>query len=92
MVSTIRILFPDQYLIQALFGPLETVGDLLDFLKKNVVNPDIPGGWYIFETPPKKTITLNKYLEKSLFEMKLVPSARLFFSFSDKGKWDESKS
>jgi len=38
--TVIRIQFPDQYVLQGLFGPLETVQTVKDFVKQYLDNPD----------------------------------------------------
>jgi len=38
--TVIRIQFPDQYVLQGLFGPLETLQTVKDFVKRYLDNPD----------------------------------------------------
>ncbi|KAB0364279.1 hypothetical protein FD754_008435 [Muntiacus muntjak] len=47
----LRVLFPDRYILQGFFRPSETVGDLRDFVRRHLGNPELP--FYLFITPPK---------------------------------------
>ncbi|XP_030151169.1 tether containing UBX domain for GLUT4 isoform X5 [Lynx canadensis] len=47
----LRVLFPDRYILQGFFRPNETVGDLRDFVRSHLGNPELP--FYLFITPPK---------------------------------------
>lgn len=38
--TVIRVQFPDQFVLQGLFGPLESVQTIRDFIKKYLDNPD----------------------------------------------------
>ena len=48
------------------------------FVRENILTNERP--FYLFETPPKRIL---KTLETRLFQAKLVPSATLYFGWSD---------
>ncbi|XP_038598790.1 tether containing UBX domain for GLUT4 isoform X2 [Tachyglossus aculeatus] len=70
----LRVQFPDRYVLQGFFRPNETVGDLRDFVKQHLGNPDLP--FYLFVAPPKTV--LNDDAE-TLFQAKLFPAALVHF-------------
>ncbi|XP_016070950.1 PREDICTED: tether containing UBX domain for GLUT4, partial [Miniopterus natalensis] len=70
----LRVLFPDRYILQGFFRPSETVGDLQDFVRSHLGNPELP--FHLFITPPKTTLedpTLT------LFQADLFPAALVHF-------------
>lgn len=76
--SRIKIRFPDAFIIVASFGAKESIRDVYDFVRENILTNERP--FYLFETPPKRIL---KTLETRLFQAKLVPSATLYFGWSD---------
>ncbi|XP_013002641.1 tether containing UBX domain for GLUT4 isoform X2 [Cavia porcellus] len=70
----LRILFPDRYMLQGFFRPTETVGDLRDFVRSHLGNPELP--FYLFITPPK-TVLDDPTL--TLFQANLFPTALVYF-------------
>ncbi|XP_037349610.1 tether containing UBX domain for GLUT4 [Talpa occidentalis] len=66
----LRVLFPDRYILQGFFSPSETVGDLRDFVRSHLGNPDLP--FYLFIAPPK---TLLDDHTLTLFQANLFPAA-----------------
>lgn len=38
--TVIRVQFPDQFVLQGLFGPLETIQNVKDFIRNYLENPD----------------------------------------------------
>ncbi|XP_026311631.1 tether containing UBX domain for GLUT4 isoform X3 [Piliocolobus tephrosceles] len=50
----LRVLFPDRYVLQGFFRPSETVGDLRDFVRSHLGNPEL--SFYLFITPPKTVL------------------------------------
>ena len=74
----IKIRFPDQFVIVASFGAKETVQSVYDFVKEYIQQKG--RDFILFETPPKRVL---KAKEKKLFEVKLVPSATLYFGWAD---------
>ncbi|XP_025715519.1 tether containing UBX domain for GLUT4 isoform X2 [Callorhinus ursinus] len=70
----LRVLFPDRYILQGFFRPNETVGDLQDFVRSHLGNPELP--FHLFITPPKSVLddpTLT------LFQANLFPAALVHF-------------
>ncbi|XP_045428213.1 tether containing UBX domain for GLUT4 isoform X3 [Pipistrellus kuhlii] len=70
----LRVLFPDRYILQGFFRPSETVGDLRDFVRSHLGNPELP--FHLFITPPK-TILEDHTL--TLFQANLFPAALVHF-------------
>nr|KAF6454787.1 ASPSCR1 tether for SLC2A4, UBX domain containing [Rousettus aegyptiacus] len=70
----LRVLFPDRHILQGFFRPRETVGDLRDFVRSHLGNPELP--FYLFITPPK-TILEDHTL--TLFQANLFPAALVHF-------------
>ncbi|XP_060700774.1 tether containing UBX domain for GLUT4 isoform X3 [Hemiscyllium ocellatum] len=70
----LRVQFPDRYVLQGFFRPLETVGALIEFVKMHLVDPAI--SFYLFKTPPK--VLLDKPTA-TLFEANLFPAALVHF-------------
>ncbi|DAA18304.1 TPA: alveolar soft part sarcoma chromosome region, candidate 1-like [Bos taurus] len=70
----LRVLFPDRYILQGFFRPSETVGDLRDFVRSHLGNPELP--FYLFIAPPK-TILDDHTL--TLFQANLFPTALVHF-------------
>ncbi|XP_072501483.1 tether containing UBX domain for GLUT4 isoform X5 [Notamacropus eugenii] len=70
----LRILFPDRYILQGFFRPNETVGDLRDFVRSHLGNPEL--SFYLFLAPPK-TILSDDTL--TLFQANLFPAALVHF-------------
>ncbi|CAO2646419.1 Tether containing UBX domain for GLUT4 [Lemmus lemmus] len=50
----LRVLFPDRYILQGFFRPSETVGDLRDFVRSHLGNPEL--SFYLFIAPPKMVL------------------------------------
>ncbi|EHB09349.1 Tether containing UBX domain for GLUT4 [Heterocephalus glaber] len=70
----LRVLFPDRYMLQGFFRPSETVGDLQDFVRGHLGNPEL--SFYLFITPPK-TVLDDPTL--TLFQANLFPAALVHF-------------
>nr|XP_051684386.1 tether containing UBX domain for GLUT4 isoform X1 [Oryctolagus cuniculus] len=66
----VRVLFPDRYVLQGFFRPSETVGDLRDFVRHHLGNPELP--FYLFITPPKTVLDDHTL---TLFQANLFPAA-----------------
>ncbi|XP_073877075.1 tether containing UBX domain for GLUT4 isoform X13 [Macaca fascicularis] len=70
----LRVLFPDRYVLQGFFRPSETVGDLRDFVRSHLGNPEL--SFYLFITPPKTVLDDHT---RTLFQVGLarppVPTA-----------------
>ncbi|XP_043319671.1 tether containing UBX domain for GLUT4 isoform X1 [Cervus canadensis] len=70
----LRVLFPDRYILQGFFRPSETVGDLRDFVRRHLGNPELP--FYLFIAPPKTILDDNTL---TLFQANLFPAALVHF-------------
>ncbi|XP_078427326.1 tether containing UBX domain for GLUT4 isoform X1 [Cetorhinus maximus] len=70
----IRVQFPDRYVLQGFFRPLETVEALIEFVKMHLMDPEI--SFYLFKTPPK---VLLDDPTATLFEANLFPAALVHF-------------
>ncbi|XP_027705938.1 tether containing UBX domain for GLUT4 isoform X2 [Vombatus ursinus] len=70
----LRILFPDRYILQGFFRPNETVGDLRDFVRSHLGNPEL--SFYLFLAPPKTILSDNTL---TLFQANLFPAALVHF-------------
>ncbi|XP_066587438.1 tether containing UBX domain for GLUT4 [Prorops nasuta] len=72
--TVIRIQFPNQQVLQGIFGPLELVQKIKDFIKSYL---EVPGEEFtIYTSPPKHILNLNS----RLIDENLVPSAIIYFS------------
>ncbi|XP_078081851.1 tether containing UBX domain for GLUT4 isoform X2 [Mustelus asterias] len=70
----LRVQFPDRYVLQGFFRPLETVGALIEFVKMHLIDPEML--FYLFKTPPK--VILDDPTT-TLFEASLFPAALVHF-------------
>ncbi|XP_038634242.1 tether containing UBX domain for GLUT4 [Scyliorhinus canicula] len=70
----LRVQFPDRYVLQGFFRPLETVETLIEFVKMHLIDPEI--SFYLFKTPPK---VLLDDPTATLFEANLFPAALVHF-------------
>ncbi|KAM9208297.1 tether containing UBX domain for GLUT4 isoform 1-T1 [Dugong dugon] len=70
----LRVLFPDRYILQGFFRPSETVGDLRDFVRSHLGNPEL--NFYLFVAPPKTVLGDNTL---TLFQANLFPAALVHF-------------
>ncbi|XP_014720044.3 tether containing UBX domain for GLUT4 isoform X2 [Equus asinus] len=70
----LRVLFPDRYILQGFFRPSETVGDLRDFVRSHLGNPELP--FHLFIAPPK---TILDDHTMTLFQANLFPAALVHF-------------
>lgn len=72
--TVIRIQFPDQLVLQGLFGPLETVQTVKDFVK--IYLADQNAQFILYTTPPRTVLDPAA----RLIDINLVPSAILHYS------------
>uniref|UniRef100_A0A2K6GDL8 Tether containing UBX domain for GLUT4 n=1 Tax=Propithecus coquereli TaxID=379532 RepID=A0A2K6GDL8_PROCO len=70
----LRVLFPDRYILQGFFRPNETVGDLRDFVRSHLGNPELP--FHLFVAPPKTVLDDHAL---TLFQANLFPAALVHF-------------
>ncbi|XP_076245287.1 tether containing UBX domain for GLUT4 isoform X2 [Calliopsis andreniformis] len=72
--TVIRIQFPDQFVLQGVFRPLEKVQTIKDFVKNYLIDSD--SDFEIFTTPPKHILSPDAYL----VDENLVPSTIVYYS------------
>ncbi|XP_072753370.1 tether containing UBX domain for GLUT4 [Anoplolepis gracilipes] len=72
--TVIRIQFPDQFVLQGLFGPLETIETVNDFIKNYLDDPNCE--FVIYTSPPKHILNPDA----RLIDENLVPSAIVYYS------------
>ncbi|XP_069785771.1 tether containing UBX domain for GLUT4 [Narcine bancroftii] len=70
----LRVQFPDRHVLQGFFRPLETVGELMEFVKMHLKDPNL--SYYLFKTPPK--VLLNDPTA-TLVQANLFPAALVHF-------------
>lgn len=76
--SRLKIRMPDDMVIVASFGAKESVQDVYDWLKQNLINKERQ--FILYETPPKRILQAST---SRLFQVKLVPSGSLYFGWKD---------
>ncbi|XP_031430761.1 tether containing UBX domain for GLUT4 isoform X2 [Clupea harengus] len=69
----LRVQFPDRYILQGFFRPLETVTALRQFVKAHLEDPNL--SFYLFITPPKAILDDSS----TLFQANLFPAAIVYF-------------
>ncbi|XP_078035567.1 tether containing UBX domain for GLUT4 [Augochlora pura] len=74
--TLIRVQFPDQFVLQGIFQPTETVQMIHDFIQKYLDDPI--SDFTIFTAPPKHILDPSK----RLIDEYLVPSAIVYYSGS----------
>ncbi|XP_076381831.1 tether containing UBX domain for GLUT4 [Megalopta genalis] len=74
--TIIRVQFPDQFVLQGIFQPTETVQMIYDFIKNYLDDPT--SDFTIFTAPPKHILDPSK----RLIDEYLVPSAIVYYSGS----------
>ncbi|KMQ93955.1 tether containing ubx domain for glut4 [Lasius niger] len=72
--TVIRVQFPDQFVLQGLFGPLETIETVKNFIKTYLDDPNCE--FVIYTSPPKYILNPNA----RLIDENLVPSAIVYYS------------
>ncbi|XP_011311475.1 tether containing UBX domain for GLUT4 [Fopius arisanus] len=72
--TIIRIQFPRQKVLQGIFGPVETVQHIKDFIKEYLENCEKDFDLYV--TPPRKNLSPSN----RLIDEGLVPSAIIYYS------------
>ncbi|CAK1586163.1 unnamed protein product [Parnassius mnemosyne] len=78
--AVVRIQFPDHMILQGIFSPLQTIEEVMNFIKEYLQNPDKP--FVIFTTPLKEPLDPKM----TLLEAKFVPCVHMHF------KWAEENS
>ncbi|XP_050460728.1 tether containing UBX domain for GLUT4 isoform X1 [Cataglyphis hispanica] len=72
--TVIRVQFPDQFVLQGLFGPLETIETVKNFIKNYLDDPNCE--FVIYTSPPKHILNSDA----RLIDENLVPSAIVYYS------------
>ncbi|KAK0163018.1 hypothetical protein PV327_006734 [Microctonus hyperodae] len=72
--TIIRIQFPNQMVLQGIFGPLETVQVLKDFVREYLADPQ--EDFVLYCSPPRKDLIS----ENRLIDENLVPTAIVYYS------------
>ncbi|KAL2089846.1 hypothetical protein ACEWY4_014534 [Coilia grayii] len=69
----VRVQFPDRYVLQGFFTPVDTVTTLREFVKAHLEDPHL--SFYLFIAPPKSILDDSK----TLFQANLFPAAVVYF-------------
>lgn len=72
--TVIRVLFPDQFVLQGLFKPLETIETVKNFIKNYLDDPNCE--FVIYTSPPRHILNSDA----RLIDENLVPSANVYYS------------
>lgn len=78
LLTKLRIKLPDRLEIEATFSVLETLGDVVQFVREQLRDESWP--FYLFVTPPRTVLSPLQY-EATLGELELVPAAVLMLAF-----------
>jgi len=81
--ACIRLKFPNETIVQVNFALMETIGDIYNFLKENIVaNPNEE--FYLFTSPP-----LKKFLDMKVkvFSENLHPYTLILVGYCNIGKY-----
>ncbi|KAJ8958165.1 hypothetical protein NQ318_006104 [Aromia moschata] len=78
--AIIRVQFPDRTVLQGTFAPIDTVGDVVKFVREYLEDKSLD--FYIYSTPPK--CILDE--EKRLLELGFVPGAMVHFGTNSADK------
>ncbi|GJP42685.1 hypothetical protein CLOM_g2224 [Closterium sp. NIES-68] len=73
--AIIRVRFPDNTVVEAVFSPTDTVAAVRQLVQKCLLQPDVP--FFFYTTPPKRMI---KNEAEDLYAAQLTPGALLHFS------------
>jgi len=81
--TKIRVRFPDMTIMEAKFSPKESLKDVVDFVRAQLLYPE--DSFYLYQSPPIQKVT-QYHWHKSLDEAECVPSALFYFALDDKTK------
>lgn len=84
--ATIRVRFPDGYVLEAEFSASEKIQSLVDLLGKAVARPELQ--FYLYTTPPKQRV---KDMSKDFYSAGFVPGAIVYFSYDQPQVADASQ-
>ncbi|XP_038218056.1 UBX domain-containing protein 6 [Zerene cesonia] len=76
--AIIRIRFPDGILLQGTFSVYERYLDIHDFLRENLEHSDLP---FVLTTPTGQKLNLDENSNKTLIDLRLVPTSVLNFAW-----------
>lgn len=71
--AIIRIQFPDRTVLQGTFTPIETISDVIQFVREYLDDRSVQ--FYVYSTPPKEILEESK----SLVQLGFVPGAMIHF-------------
>ncbi|XP_039273125.2 tether containing UBX domain for GLUT4-like [Styela clava] len=74
----VRIVFPDQSVLQGIFRPAEPVQSLYDFVSNFISSPATD--FYLYTTPPKVILKDKKSI---LYDNHLVPASKVYFGMKN---------
>lgn len=74
--ATLRIKFPNEFLLQGNFALMETIGDMYDWIRQNLNDPTQE--FYLYTSFPKKMYT---DLKSTVYSQGLAPSTLLNIGF-----------
>lgn len=74
--ACIRIKFPNEVLLQSNFAVMETVGDIYNFIRENLSDPNLE--FYITTSPPLKKYT---DMNATIFKEGLAPTTLMYINF-----------
>jgi tether containing UBX domain for GLUT4 len=78
LATKLRVKMPDRIEIEGTFSVLETIGDVVQFVRKQLRDAALP--FYLFVTPPR-TVLSEYQLDATLGELELVPAAVIMLAF-----------
>lgn len=78
LATKLRVKMPDRIEIEGTFSVLETIGDVVQFVREQLRDANLP--FYLFVTPPR-TVLSEYQLDATLGELELVPAAVIMLAF-----------
>lgn len=75
--ATIRVHFPDGFVVEATFKSTETIADIMELVRNSITRQDL--AFYLYTTPPKRPF---KNLQQNMVDANLCPGANVYFSFT----------
>ncbi|CAD8125993.1 unnamed protein product [Paramecium sonneborni] len=74
--TDIRVQFPNSVIVQAIFGPLETLKTLYDLIKDMLEDQNLE--FYLYTSPPPVRMT-QKYFNQNFDDLNSVPNGLFYF-------------
>lgn len=84
--ALIRVKFPDNIILQGTFSVHDKYKDVIDFVKENLINASIP--FFLIEVNHRLS---EDHYDKTLLELKMVPTSLLQFSYANYAREDISQ-